>query len=224
MGTPKGPSQSEYTELLTLAAHELRTPVSVVIGYLRMLRDGTTDEGQRRMFDEAERSSSRVAELAEQLSLIAKLDTGTAKLAAEQLDLFAIVGDAVAAVRTRPDSAATLTMRGESSGGALVGDRGRIRAALTAIVAAVVRQQPSSATVVVDCAKTLHQEAIIVVALDGDVGRARNTPIEPFDERRGGLGLALPLARRVIEHHGGRVGSPDLGDRTRPIVVSFPLP
>ena len=30
----------------------------------------------------------------------------------------------------------------------------------------------------------------------------------PFDEKRGGLGLALPIARRVIERHGGRVWSP----------------
>jgi signal transduction histidine kinase len=29
-----------------------------------------------------------------------------------------------------------------------------------------------------------------------------------FDEKRGGMGLALPLARRVIEGHGGRIAAP----------------
>ena len=40
----------------------------------------------------------------------------------------------------------------------------------------------------------------VQAAYDRDAG--------PFDEKRGGLGLALPLARRVIEGHGGRMQRP----------------
>jgi signal transduction histidine kinase len=43
----------------------------------------------------------------------------------------------------------------------------------------------------------------------------------PFDEQRGGLGLALPIARRVIERHRGRIWSP-AGGRAAAI-VSLPL-
>jgi signal transduction histidine kinase len=47
----------------------------------------------------------------------------------------------------------------------------------------------------------------------------------PLDEMRGGLGLALPFARRVIERHGGRVWSPapDSGRSAAAAIISLPL-
>ncbi|HET6221711.1 MAG TPA: ATP-binding protein, partial [Dongiaceae bacterium] len=51
---------------------------------------------------------------------------------------------------------------------------------------------------------------------------AREAPGREFSEMRGGLGLALPLARRVIEAHGGRLwASPDVA---RGAIFQFTLP
>ena len=50
--------------------------------------------------------------------------------------------------------------------------------------------------------------AVVIVAQEGDVDAAYERAPAPFDEKRGGLGLALPLARRVIERHGGRIWAP----------------
>ena len=48
----------------------------------------------------------------------------------------------------------------------------------------------------------------MIVAEEASVQAAYDREPGPFDEKRGGLGLALPLARRVIEGHGGRLWSP----------------
>ena len=45
----------------------------------------------------------------------------------------------------------------------------------------------------------------------------------PADERRGGLGLEIPLARRVIEHHGGRLLSVTGPGRRAAFMVVLPL-
>ena len=53
----------EYARLLSLAVHELRTPASVVGGYLRMLTtfsDPPLDEKQQKMVDEAGKSCASV--------------------------------------------------------------------------------------------------------------------------------------------------------------------
>src|SRR5207249_1425594 len=50
--------------------------------------------------------------------------------------------------------------------------------------------------------------AVVVIADESSVQTAYERTAAPFDERRGGLGLALPLARRVFEGHGGSVWSP----------------
>jgi signal transduction histidine kinase len=50
--------------------------------------------------------------------------------------------------------------------------------------------------------------AVVIISEDASVQDAYEREPAPFDEKRGGLGLALPLARRVIEGHSGRLWSP----------------
>ena len=53
------------------------------------------------------------------------------------------------------------------------------------------------------------RRAAVVVVSDADtVQAAYERDRGAFDEKRGGMGLALPLARRVIEGHGGRIAAP----------------
>src|SRR5262245_33761638 len=85
-----------YLQLLGLAVHEFRTPVSVVGGYLRMLQRDTAGElndRQRKMIEEAEKSCARLVALISEMSDVAKLDSGVLSLARQPLDLFALVSD-----------------------------------------------------------------------------------------------------------------------------------
>jgi signal transduction histidine kinase len=220
-----------YSQLLSLAVHEFRTPTSVVGGYLRMLqRDadaGLTDR-QRKMIDEAAKSCSRLAELINEMSDISKLDGGTAAVKVEAFDLFTVVEDVAAGVHEGADREVRLHVQGETSGADLTGDLVRLRGALSACLRAVLREQPGSSTVVADRSLATadgRSHAVLVVAPEENVKAARHAPAAAFDDQRGGLGLALPLARRVIERHGGRIWSPAVEGSAKPraIIVSIPL-
>ena len=66
---------------LSLAVHELRTPVTVVAGYLRMLlkeQAGPLNDKQQRMLEEAERSCGRISALVSELSELGRLEGGEA--------------------------------------------------------------------------------------------------------------------------------------------------
>jgi signal transduction histidine kinase len=203
-----------YSKLLSLAVHEFRTPASVVGGYLRMLQrdsDPPLSERQRKMVDEAEKSCARIVAIVGELSDIGKLDGGMISLARQPLDLFALVKEVAELVHEAKDREVHLQLRGEDHGASVSGDAARLRTAFDALFRAILREKPGPATVVADCriaSRGGRTSAVVIISEDSGVQEAYERDAAPFDEKRGGLGLALPLARRVIEGHGGRLWSP----------------
>ena len=225
--------QESYYRLLSLAVHEFRTPASVVGGYLRMLqRDGDAplSDRQRKMIDEAEKSCARLVGLIGELSEISKIDGGSAPFKDEPVDLFQLVREVAAGMHEAGEREVHLSVRGEASGAPLNADPMRIRAAFEAFFRAILREQPGQTTVAADCRKADDGAAVIVVARDTDVQPTYAAPRAPFDEKRGGLGLVVPIACRIVARYGGSVWSPALAGQSESgltgrsaLIISFPL-
>jgi signal transduction histidine kinase len=203
-----------YSRLLSLAVHEFRTPASVVGGYLRMLQrdnDPALSERQRKMVEEAEKSCARIVALVSELSDIGKLDGGVMSLARQPLDAFALVTEVAELVHEAEDREVHLQVRGDEHGASIAGDASRLRTAFEAIFRAILREKPGPCTVIAErrfITRDGQTSAVVIISEDASVQDAYEREPAPFDEKRGGLGLALPLARRVIEGHSGRLWSP----------------
>src|SRR5438046_8590046 len=132
MSTPKDSPSAACARLLALAVHELRTPASVVGGYLRMLQRDTESpmsDRQRKMIDEAEKSCVRLVALIAEMSEVSKLDAGVATLTRQRLDLFPLVQDVAEGVHEAEDREVRLEVRGEAAGAEMIGDAARLRGA-----------------------------------------------------------------------------------------------
>src|SRR6476660_1592967 len=199
------PIIDSYAQLLSLAVHELRTPASVVGGYLRMLQRDTESplsERQRKMIDEAEKSCGRLVALIAELSELSKLDAGQITLGRQSLDVFTLVAEVAGLVHEAKDRQVLLEVRGRKRGAAMTGDSARLRTAFDAIFRAILREKAGPATVIAERrieTRKGRSTAVFVVAEEASVQAAYDRERGPFDEKRGGMGLALPLARRVIE-------------------------
>ena len=192
-------------------------------------------ERQRKMVDEAEKSCIRMVALINELSEISKLDAGLAAVTAERFDLFDMVRDVAGGVHDAEDRGVRIDVRTDGAAAPMHGDLTRLRAAIAVTLRAIAREQPSATIVVADCRRVVRsgaEEARVVVAPAADAEAAREASEGPFDDKRGGLGLALPIARRVLERHGGRIWSPRLGASSESsetsagrgaLVVSIPL-
>jgi light-regulated signal transduction histidine kinase (bacteriophytochrome) len=212
-----------YSKLLSLAVHEFRTPASVVSGYLRMLQrdsDPTLSERQRKMVDEAGKSCARIIAIVDELSDIGKLDGGLISLAKQPLDLFTLIKEVAELVHEAEDREVHLKLRGDDHGAPIAGDVPRLRVAFDAIFRAILREKPGRSTVIADrrlVSRDGRTSAVVIVSEEATVQEAYDREPVSFFEKRGGLGLALPLAGRVIEGHGGRLSSP------KPLLEDDPL-
>ncbi len=179
---------------------------------------------QRKMIDEAERPASASFAMIAELSEIQKLDADIIQLVQEPFDLFPLVQRIVDEMTKREEFEVGVKLQGPSEGAPIRGDAARLESALSAILRAVLRELPPSTSVVVNRQIDARQKrsAVIAIAEKGALADAHMDDGIPFDEKRGGLGLAIPLARRIVERHGGSVFSPE-GPGRSIAIVRLPL-
>ena len=206
---------------MSLAVHELRTPVTVVSGYLRMLlkeQGGPLSDKQRKMLEEAERSCGRIEGLVKEMSDLGKLEAGELGLAHQSFDVAALLAELASHMHEGDDRGVHLELRGVERPIEVVGDRARVSAALGALLHAALRERGEPGVILAECRASDGAVPSAVIAI-GDEATVRQLMEaaaggSPFDEWRGGLGLALPVARRVVEAHGGALWSAP-GERPR---------
>src|SRR6266508_1009877 len=95
-----------FPRAMSLAVHELRTPVTVVSGYLRMLlreQAGPISEKQRKMLEEADRSCTRIGALVSEMSDLGKLEGGDLKPSGPEFDLSALISELASAMHEGED-------------------------------------------------------------------------------------------------------------------------
>lgn len=201
------------SRLLSLTVHEFRSPLTVVSGYIRMLlkdRAGPLSDQQRRLLEEAEKSCARMSTLLGEVSELAHLEAGTAPFNRNALDVLRLIREAVAELPPLPDREVTIEVDGVAAD--VNADAVRLKAALGSVIVALRRELVSSDRITVRVQRSTEgvlEGGVRITVAEGsridDLSALAPSAFSPFDEWRGGNGLSLANARRVIEAHGGRI-------------------
>lgn len=84
-------SPSSFGRLVSLACHDLRTPLSTVLGFARTLAErGNPNERERRYLELMEAAAERTVELLDELALAARIESGRWQPGLEQVDTLAL--------------------------------------------------------------------------------------------------------------------------------------
>lgn len=208
-------SPAETAELLDLAVHEFRSPVTVVGGYLRLLTSGqlgALTDRQKSLVTDAEKSCAQLAALIQELGHLASLEAGTATFSEADVSLTGLVDEACARMEEGRDRGVVVTRDAADDPLVVRSDRARLLDGVQSLIYAVLREQGAPCTVRV--ITTRHtRSGHTMAALGIGVGDSARNVLEldrpglRLNESRGGMGMKLPIARRVVDRFGGMVWS-----------------
>ncbi|WP_329004533.1 HAMP domain-containing histidine kinase [Kribbella sp. NBC_00709] len=193
-------------------AHELRTPLANIKGYLVASEDGVVpldSELVTSLLEETDLLEHLVADLQD----LALADAGMLRLHPAPRDLTELAQQIVAAHRPAADSAdVTLSATGPGPSPAVV-DSARIRQALGNLVSNAIRYTPPGGSVVVGVRPVNNGYNLTVT--DSGTGIADEHLPHLFDRfyraehsrsrTTGGSGLGLAITKHLAEAHGGKI-------------------
>jgi PAS domain S-box-containing protein len=216
-------------EFLSLASHELKTPLTVLRLQLEALRERITggDRATLAKLERSDRAGQRLTELIDALLDVSRIAAGRFTLCREQADLADIVATAVDRLHEIAASAGcTLSVATDRAIGTW--DRSRIDQIVTNLVSNAIRYAAGS-PIAVTVERDDH-DAVIEVRdqgpglPDGQIARMferfeRGTSMRHY----AGLGLGLYVVRQITEAHGGQVTAENSAGGGARFTVRLPL-
>jgi signal transduction histidine kinase len=208
----------QTSQFLATMSHELRTPLNAVIGFSEILKDEIFGPvGSARYKDYAasiHKSGAHLLGLINDILDISKFDAGKLELHEDTIDIGRMLSDCAHLMEPQAQKA-KVTLRVDVAEGAfmLKADDRRLRQVLLNLLSNAVKFTPEGGRVTVSAASKAERFSIMVA--DTGIGIAKEDiplALERFGQidstlsrKYEGTGLGLPLAKHLIELHGGQL-------------------
>ena len=200
-------------EFVSVVGHELRTPLTSIRGSLGLMAGGVfgeLDDHGKRMLDIAVSNTDRLVRLINDILDIERIESGRVTMQKVTCRSDDLVAQAIEAMQGQAETMGVGVVS-QVDPVLLRADHDRIMQTLTNLISNAIKFSPRGEEVRV----TAHPTADTVLFSVADHGRGvpadkRETIFERFgqvdasDARdKGGFGLGLPIARSIVEQHGG---------------------
>jgi signal transduction histidine kinase len=222
-------------EFFALVSHELRTPLTSIVGYVELLIEqevGEVPPDQMRFLGIIERNARRLQRLVGDLLFVAQVEAGTLSLEKRDVDLEAVVTDAVDAGRPRAEQAGVELTAETEPLPPLQGDPDRLAQVIDNLVTNAVKFTPAGGQVTVRAHR--RDGAALIEVTDTGIGipeQDRRQVFERFyrtqtatDRSIPGIGLGLSIVQAIAAGHGGTVGVESEEGRGTTFTVELPIP
>ncbi len=221
------------TDLLNIAAHDMKNPLGAVRTMADLMRAYPEDrETNQEMIGLIRDSADHMLHLIEELLRTAALESGTMQLNKDYVDmssLVALVVDGNATQAHRKSQQITVQMK---SGGTVEGDFARLREAIDNIISNAVKYSPEGGAIHV--ALEQHNGKALITVRDEGPGLTAEDMKKLFGKfqrlharptgNESSTGLGLSIVKQLIEMHGGRVWAESDGeDKGSAFYIELPL-
>jgi signal transduction histidine kinase len=211
-------SSKHKSDFLTSMSHELRTPLNVIIGFSEIMLDhdvtDISDEQRKVFLGHIQHSGHHLLGLVNDILDLSKVEAARMELSLERVPLQEVLVECVEVIRGMwEQKLLTVIAQCEPVDAVVTADRARLQQILFNLLSNAVKFTPTGGHISVT-AQVDSAEAVVAVRDSGIGIRAEDEALifEPFGRanvagptRHQGTGLGLPLARELVELHGGRL-------------------
>ena len=202
-------------EFVSMASHQLRTPLTSVKGYISMVLEGDVGKitaTQRQLLGEAYISSERMVHLINDFLNVSRLQTGKFMLEQRPIDLSKVVEQEVESLQTTAKAHnLTLKFRKPSYFPVLYVDEGKLRQVLMNFIDNAIYYSHEGTAIDIKL-EIVEGDAVLTVK-DTGIGVPKSEQAHLFSkffratnarkQRPDGTGVGLFLAKKVVDAHGG---------------------
>jgi signal transduction histidine kinase len=201
------------SDFIAIASHELRTPLGLIMGHASFLNE-CAGETQKEDVEIILHNASRLKDLVEEIGDIDNLTGGLNDIKHEPVSISLVIQQVVESFFEMASAKRIhLSVEAKQPNLSLVGDGQKIAMALRNLVKnAIVFTNPGGA---VKISSEQLPGYIKIAVMDNGIGIPANEQENIFKRfyqverhltrKHGGLGLGLPIARDMIEKHGGKL-------------------
>jgi len=207
-------------EFLANLSHELRNPLTPILGWSQILRSGKLNEAQAiRALEVIERSARAQSQLIEDILDISRITSGKLKLCICPIDLRLVVEAALEGVQLSA-KAKNIQIVSQLISTTVLGDINRLQQVVWNLLSNAIKFTPAGGRVEI-MLSTIQNHAQLRVS---DTGKGIGAQFLPYifdrfhqgdsssSKANQGLGLGLSIVRHLVELHGGTVQADSPGE------------
>ncbi len=225
--------QEMKQRLLAIASHELRAPLSSIgmsIGLFTQGVYGEISPEQTKIVKQIESACQRLVALINDILDIEKMEAGKFELSIEEVQARKVVARAIACVQPIAEKC-KIRLENKVEDITLYADPERLIQVLINLITNAIKFSQEDQAVLISSTKLPNEELRIQIE-DSGAGISKEIQERIFEqfvksnskENAEGTGLGLPIAKAIVEQHGGKIGCESSEGKGATFWFSLPLP
>ncbi|MEW6555240.1 MAG: ATP-binding protein [Actinomycetota bacterium] len=222
------------TDLINMASHEIRHPLTLIMGFSEVLRDygDTLDASESRdVVEKLSKAADRLRRSVVNMMEVSRLESGKLALETEEIDLDDLLGGLVEELKARSVDH-TFAMEIEEGAETVIADRDKLEIILFNLMDNAAKYSPPGGRIEI-FARRISREVLLGVRDYGQGISEENINFifQPFRQGEGkefssikGMGLGLYIVNRLVEAHGGRIEVRSEHGRGSTFIAHIPQP
>jgi signal transduction histidine kinase len=204
----------QQSDLISEVVHELRAPLSSIVGYAKMLTMASISQEAKSQFaDTIHREATRLGQLVNDFLEWARLESGRTKIEQHPVDVRRIVDETVKVIKPQADKhGISVDVHSPQDLPLIMGDPSRLKQVLINLVSNAIKYNRDAGRM--DIKVSVQDEHLRIAVSDTGYGIAeqdlpfvfeRFYRVAASEKRAKGTGLGLTIAKQIVELHGGEM-------------------